>query len=168
MVVDSNAGALPPSIPMDVRLGMTKPGDVAFPLRWGIIGAGNISSQWVASLHACKGATVAAVASRSEDRAKEFAARHGVASAYGSYAEMLASRDVDIVYVGTITKCHKAHSLLAINAGKHVLCEKPLAENADDARAMHAAATEKNVMLQDGVWTRFIEARRGAIRRSQP
>jgi len=143
---------------MDIRLGMTKREDVAFPLRWGIIGAGNISAQWVAALHACKGARVAAIASRSEDRAKEFAAQHGVESAYGNYAEMVASPDVDIVYVGTINRLHKEHTLLAINAGKHVLCEKPLAENADDARAMHAAAAEKDVMLQDGLWTRFFPA----------
>ena len=149
---------LPPSTPMDIRLGMTDPGDVAFPLRWGIIGAGNISAHWVSSLHACRGATVAAVASRDLDRAKAFAARHGVERAYGSYAEMVASPDVDIVYVGTITELHKEHSLLAIEAGKHVLCEKPLAESIVDAQAMYAAALNKNVMLQDGVWTRFFPA----------
>ena len=158
MVVNSDVSTLPPSTPMDVRLGMTKSEDVAFPLRWGIIGAGNISSQWAPSLHACKGAALTAVASRSKDRAEEFAARCGIESAYGSYAEMLASPDVDIVYVGTINRLHKEHTLLAIEAGKHVLCEKPLAENADDARAMHAAAAKNNVMLQDGVWTRFFPA----------
>ena len=158
MAMNSDTSTLPPSTPMDVRLGMTNSEDVAFSLRWGIIGAGNISAQWVPSLLACKGATVTAVAARSEDRAKEFAAQYGIESAYGSYAEMVASPDVDIVYVGTITRLHKEHSLLAIDAGKHVLCEKPLAENADDARAMYAAAAEKNVMLQDGVWTRFFPA----------
>jgi len=53
MAMDSSENSLPPSTPMDIRLGMTAPEDVAFPLRWGIIGAGNISAQWVASLHAC-------------------------------------------------------------------------------------------------------------------
>ena len=158
MVVNSDVSTLPPSTPMDVRLGMTKSEDVAFPLRWGIIGAGNISSQWAPSLHACKGAALTAVASRSKDRAEEFAARCGIESAYGSYAEMLASPDVDIVYVGTISRLHKEHSLLAIEAGKHVLCEKPLAENLADARDMYAAAEEKNVMLQDALWTRFFPA----------
>ena len=109
MTTDS---ALPPSTPKDVRIGATDPADVAFPLRWGIIGAGRISAQWVMCLHACAGATVTAVASRSEDRAREFARKYGIASAYGSYAEMVTSPDVDIVYVGTINRLHKEHSIV--------------------------------------------------------
>ena len=158
MAMNSATSDLPLWTPMDVRLGITKSADVAFPLRWGIIGAGRISAQWVMCLHACEGATVTAVAAREADRAKEFAAKYGITSAYGSYAQMVAAEDVDIVYVGTITRLHKAHSLLAIEASKHVLCEKPLAENASDARAMYAAAKEKDVMLQDGMWTRFFPA----------
>jgi dihydrodiol dehydrogenase / D-xylose 1-dehydrogenase (NADP) len=153
-----DAQAFPPATPRDIRLGMTKAEDVAFPLRWGILGAGDISRQWVLALRACKGATLAAVAARSYDRAKAFAAQYGVGAAYGSYAEMLASPDVDIIYIGTIGSLHKAHTLMAIAAGKHVLCEKALAENVADAREMYAAALQKNVMLQDGVWTRFFPA----------
>ncbi|MDP6527082.1 MAG: Gfo/Idh/MocA family oxidoreductase, partial [Kiritimatiellia bacterium] len=149
---------MPLSTPIDVRRGMTKSSDVSYPLRWGIIGTGSVSAQWVLSLRACEGATVTAVAARSAERATKFAGRYGIASAYGSYADMVASPDVDIVYVGTITRLHKEHTLLAIEAGKHVLCEKPLAENADDARAMYAAAADKKVMLQDGMWTRFFPA----------
>jgi predicted homoserine dehydrogenase-like protein len=74
MVTSSDTKAFPPSTPMDIRLGLTKAEDTAYPLRWGIIGTGNISKQWVQALGACKGATLAAVAARSEDRAKEFAA----------------------------------------------------------------------------------------------
>lgn len=158
MTKDSATSDFPLSTPMDVRLGITKLVDVAFPLRWGIIGAGSISDQWVRCLRECEGATVTAVAARSADRAKEFAAKHGITSAYDNYAEMVADPDVDIVYVGTITRLHKEHSLLAIEAGKHVLCEKPLAENASDARVMYAAAAKKGVMLQDGMWTRFFPA----------
>lgn len=143
---------------MDVRLGLTKAEDAAFPLRWGIIGAGNISRQWVHAVQACAGATVTAVAARSKDRATEFAAQHGIESAYGDYASMLASPDVDIVYVGTIPDFHREHTLLAIEAGKHVLCEKPFAANGDDARAMYAAAEKNNVMVQHGLWTRFFPA----------
>lgn len=155
MTTDSD---LPPSTPRDVRIGATDPADVAFPLRWGIIGAGRISAQWVMCLHACAGATVSAVAARSADRARDFAQKYGVASAYGSYAEMVASPEVDIVYVGTINPLHKEHSILAIEAGKHVLCEKHLAETGADARAMYAAAEAHGVMLQDAVWTRFFPA----------
>ncbi|MCE2425733.1 MAG: Gfo/Idh/MocA family oxidoreductase [Pseudomonadales bacterium] len=150
--------ALSPSTPMDVRLGLTDPKDDAFPLRWGIIGAGQISRQWVPAVRACKGATVSAVAARSKERAEDFAAQHEIESAYGSYAEMLASPDVDIVYVGTIHTLHKEHALLAIEAGKHVLCEKPLGGNAEEAKQMYEAAARQGVMLQHGLWTRFFPA----------
>ena len=75
MTKDSATSDFPLSTPMDVRLGITKLVDVAFPLRWGIIGAGSISDQWVRCLRECEGATVTAVAARSADRAKEFAAK---------------------------------------------------------------------------------------------
>ena len=152
------ASAFPPSTPRDVRIGLTDPADVAFPLRWGIIGTGWISAQWVMCLRACTGASVTAVAARSIDRAGEFAATYGIPSAYGSYAELVASPDVDVVYIGTINRLHREHGILAIEAGKHVLCEKPLAETAADGRAMYAAAEQHDVMLQDAVWTRFFPA----------
>ncbi|MGI9219468.1 MAG: Gfo/Idh/MocA family protein [Woeseiaceae bacterium] len=149
---------LPPQTPRDVRLGLTKAEDDAFPLRWGIIGAGDISRQWVLASRECAGATMAAVAARDGDKAKAFAARHGVEQAYGGYENMLASPDIDVVYVGTIDRLHKEHCLMAIEAGKHVLCEKALANTANDAREMYAAANKNNVMLQDGMWTRFLPA----------
>ena len=148
----------PPATPLDIRQGHTKADDVAFPLRWGIIGAGAISAQWVGCLRQCKGAQLTAVAARDIDRAQAFATRLGISRAYGDYRELVAAEDVDIVYVGTITRLHKEHTLLALAAGKHVLCEKALAENVDDARAMHAAAKEAGVMLQDAMWTRFFPA----------
>ena len=149
---------LPPATPLDVRRGLTKAEDVAFPLRWGIIGTGSISAQWVGCLRQCPGASVTAVAARELDRAQAFANRLEIPAAYGSYRELAESADVDIVYVGTITRLHKAHSLLAIEAGKHVLCEKPLAADAAEARAMYTAAERKGVMLQDAMWTRFFPA----------
>ena len=149
---------LPPSTPLDVRRGVTDAGDVAHPLRWGILGTGSISAQWVESLRACKGASVTAVAAREMSRAQAFADALDIPRAYDDYALMAAADDVDIVYVGTITRLHKEHSLIAIEAGKHVLCEKPLAGNVDDAREMHAAAEARGVMLQDAMWTRFFPA----------
>ena len=154
----SSTDNLPPATPLDVRRGLTQASDSAFPLRWGILGAGSISAQWVESLKACRGATVTAVAARAMDRAQAFADALGIPKAYDSYTDMAAADDVDVVYVGTITRLHKEHSLLAIDAGKHVLCEKPLAGNADDARQMYAAAEAKGVMLQDAMWTRFFPA----------
>ena len=153
-------------VPRDVALGLTQAEDVAFPLRWGILGAGEISRQFVRSSRECAGATMAAVAARSEEKAKPFAAAHGVGRAYGGYANMLASDEVDIIYVGTLDALHKEHCLMALEAGKHVLCEKTLAQSAEDAREMYATAERNNVMLQDGVWTRFfpaVEQARGLI-----
>lgn len=147
-----------PESPRDVQLELTKPEDVAFPLRWGILGAGNISRQWVLALRGCEGARLTAVAARSEDRAQAFASQYGFDAAYGSYAEMVASPDVDIVYIGTSDRFHREHTLMAIAAGKHVLCEKALAENVADAQEMYAAAEKQNVMLQEGMWTRFFPA----------
>ena len=156
--MNSMTDNIPLSTPLDIRRGITSAADVAFPLRWGILGAGRISGMWVAALHACEGATVTAVAAREIDLAKEFARQYEVATAYGNYREMVEADNVDIVYIGTINRLHKEHTLLAIEAGKHVLCEKPFAENISEAREMYAAAEEKGVMLQDGVWTRFFPA----------
>ena len=144
--------------PLDVRRGQTDPKDVAYPLRWGVIGAGNISRQWVLSTQACSGASITAVAARDKDRADDFAQKLNIATAYGSYEELVSDPNVDIVYVGTKTFMHKEHTLLAIEAGKHVLCEKPLASNSEEAEEMYAAAKSKGVMLQDAMWTRFFPA----------
>ncbi len=156
--MNSNTNTMPLSTPLDIRRSLTSAEDVAFPLRWGILGAGNISGMWVEALHACEGATVSAVAARELDRAEEFARRYGVNTAYGDYREMVAADDVDIVYIGTINPLHKEHTLLAIAAGKHVLCEKPLTVNLSDAQEMYAAAEAQDVMMQDGMWTRFFPA----------
>ena len=149
---------LPVSTPLDIRRGLTDSKDTAFPLRWGILGAGNVSRQWALSLHGVPGADLVAVAAREKSRAEDFAKNIGIKRAYGSYDEMVSDPDVDIVYVGTKTWLHKEHTLLALNAGKHVLCEKPLASNKQEAAEMHALAKEKGVMMQDAMWTRFFPA----------
>ena len=148
----------PAVIPRDVSLGLTNPEDLAFPLRWGIVGAGEISRQFVLSSKAVPGANMAAVFSRSLEKAENFANSYGVVNAYDSLEEMLASSEIDIVYIGTPQEIHKEHSIKALNAGKHVLCEKALTESFEDAKEMYAAAEKNNVMLQDGVWPRFFPA----------
>ena len=145
-------------LPLDVRLGLTKAEDVRHPLRWGILGAGEISRQWVHALRACEGATVSAVAARDANRAKQFAKKYRIKSSFGDYAEMVQSSQVDIVFVGTIPEVQKDHVILAANAGKHVLCEKPFSQNPREAREMYKAADKANVMAQHGMWTRFFPA----------
>ena len=94
------------------------------------------------------------------DRAKEFMAKWGSEGcvAYNSYDELVANPDIDIIYIGTKTKDHCKHTLLSLEAGKPVLCEKPLAENAADAASMHAKAEEKGLFMQDAMWSRFFPA----------
>lgn len=145
-------------IPVDVRLGLTRAEDVAHRLGWGIMGTGEICRQFVCASREVAGATMAGVASRSADNARAFAAKHGLHRAYDTYADMIASPDIDVVYVGTPDTVHKEHCLMAIEAGKHVLCEKALATSVSDAQEMYAAAERHNVMLQDGVWSRFFPA----------
>src|SRR3954467_7340777 len=95
-------------------------------LRWGIIGPGQIANDFVTSIHEHSDQHAVAVGSRSLDRAQAFAAKLGVDRAYGSYEEVVGDPDVDIVYIGSPHSEHREHALLAIAAGKHVLCEKPI------------------------------------------
>ena len=145
-------------LPLDVRLGLTKAEDVKNPLRWGILGAGEISRQWVHAVRACEGASVSAVAARDINRARQFAEKNHIKSSFGDYAEMVQSPDVDVVFIGTIPEVQKEHVILAAKAGKHVLCEKPFSQNPQEAREMYRVAAEENVMAQHGMWTRFFPA----------
>ena len=87
---------LPLSTPLDVRQGLTNAEDVAHPLNWGIIGSGNISSQWVKSLQPVPGSNIVAIAAREQEKAQQFADRHDIPNAYGSYEELLASDEVQV------------------------------------------------------------------------
>ena len=147
-----------PATPLDIRKGRTDFKDVNHVVRWGILGAGNISSQWADCLAAVPGAKVSAVGARSLERAQAFAGRHGIEKAYDNYDELVEDDSVDIIYVGTITRLHKEHSLLALNAGKRVLCEKPLASNNSEANEMYELAKSKGLFFQDAMWTRFFPA----------
>ena len=91
----------PAVIPRDVSLGLTNLADVAFPLRWGIVGAGEISRQFVLSSKAVPGANMAAVFSRLREKAEDFAESYGVAKAYNNLEEMLASSEIDICLLYT-------------------------------------------------------------------
>eukprot|EP01052_Picozoa_sp_SAG31_P037605 SAG31_NODE_4883_length_2886_cov_1.720488_3_plen_416_part_00 len=152
------AADLAPSTPLDVRLGLTDPADVAHKLRWGIVSASSIASDWVKCLQDVPGASVTAVAARDLSRAQAFAVAHGIPTAYGNYETLCADPNVDIVYVGTKTVDHCEHTLLALSAGKHCVCEKPFASNAEQARRMYAAAEEDGLFLLEGMWTRYFPA----------
>ncbi|MES2118006.1 MAG: Gfo/Idh/MocA family oxidoreductase [Pseudomonadota bacterium] len=115
---------------------------------WGLIGASTIAREWmIGAIRAQPGNTVAAVMSTDAARGAAFAAEHGIAASYTSLAALLADPAVDAVYISTTNELHAAQAIAAAAAGKHVLCEKPLALNLDDGRAMIAACRQAGVVL---------------------
>ncbi len=127
-------------------------------IRWGILGPGWIARDFVQSLKDTEGAEVLAVGSRSLDRAREFAATYSVPRPYGSYEELVADPDVDIVYVATPHPAHKDNMLLCLGAGKPVLCEKPFTMNAREAEEVFSLAREKGLFVMEAMWTRWLPA----------
>ena len=148
----------PLNTPMDIRLGKTRAEDVNFPLRWGIIGASAIASDWIKSLQDIPSASVTAVAASDRARAIAYADAHGVSNAYGSYQELVDDPDVDIVYISSKTFNHHRDMLMAIAAGKNVVCEKPFTDTAQQAREVYEAADKAGVICWEGMWTRFFPA----------
>jgi len=124
-------------------------------LRWGVIGTGWIAQQQVADL-LVDGGVVTAVGSRAAESARDFADRYGIPSAYGSYEELVADPEVDAVYVATPHPFHASNALLALNAGKHVLVEKPFTINAAEAREVVELAGERGLVVLEAMWTRFL------------
>lgn len=130
--------------------------DQAPPLRWGILGSGWIAERFVAALHAHTAQIPYAVGSRSLASAETFARANGVARAYGSYEQLVADPQVDVVYVASPHNFHREHALLAISAGKHVVIEKPMGVDADEAAEVVAAARTAGVYCVEAVWTLFL------------
>ena len=126
------------------------------PLAWGILAPGGIAAQFTHALRSFTRQRVVAVGSRSAERAQEFAARFDIPRAHDSYEALVADPNVAAVYVASPHSEHHAHALLAIEAGKHVLVEKALARNADEAKAMADAARDRGVLLMEAMWTRFL------------
>jgi len=110
-------------------------------LRWGILGPGRIAPRLVRAVAGCSRGELVAVASRDVGRAAVFAEKHGIARAYGSYDELLAADDVDVVYVSLPNHLHAEWTIRGLESGKHVLCEKPLALSVGEVDAIAAAAT---------------------------
>ena len=120
------------------------------PLRIGILGTAAIARSFVMGVRPSKSVSIHAVASRAPDKAARFAEEMAISRAYGSYAELLADPEIDAVYNPLPNALHAAWSIRAARAGKHVLCEKPLAANASEVRAMFNAAREHGVHLVEG------------------
>jgi len=125
-------------------------------IRWGIIGTGWIAEKMAEGLTAVEDATLVAVGSRTKGKANEFARRHRVGTAYGSYDEIAADPGIDVVYIATPHPYHCANTLMCLRSGKAVLCEKPFAMNEKEVVQMIAAAREHGMFLMEAFWTRFL------------
>lgn len=124
-------------------------------LRLGILGCANIAKQFARDVAPSETARVVAVASRNEDTAAAFAGAFGIARHHGSYEALLDDRDVDAIYLPLPNSLHARWAIEALERGKHVLCEKPLALGVDEARAMFEAALRRRSMLVEAYPYRF-------------
>ena len=122
---------------------------------WGILGPGGIARAFAKDLTLLEGHTIGAVGSRSLNNAQSFADEFG-GKAYGSYEELVNDSTIDAIYVATPHPAHHDNVILALNAGKPVLCEKPFAVNAAEAHAMVEAASRNKVALMEAMWARFL------------
>ncbi len=123
-------------------------------LRWGILGTGAIAHQFAKGLQDVPDAQLVAVGSRAEETANRFGDRFSVQRRHNSYEGLVADDEVDVVYIASPHSLHKANAILALEAGKAVLCEKPFTINADELRDVIDVAQSKNLFLMEAMWTR--------------
>ncbi len=124
--------------------------------KWGILGTGGIARAFARDLTFLNNHIVAAVGSRTKEKAEEFAIEFPGCTAHGSYEKLVTNPEIDAIYVATPHPMHLTNTILALKAGKPVLCEKPFSINASQARAMVEASIENNVALLEAMWMRFL------------
>ena len=127
-------------------------------VRWGIAATGGIARRFAQDLVHVPDAELVAVGSRSRAAAEVFGAAHGAPHRHGSYEDLAADPDVDVVYVATPHSRHREDTLLFLDAGKAVLCEKPFALTRAEAAEMVAAARARGRFLMEAMWSRFLPA----------
>jgi predicted dehydrogenase len=127
-------------------------------VRWGIAATGGIAQRFATGLSETDDAETVAVASRTVERAEEFGAEFDIPHRHGSYEALAEDPDVDVVYVASPHSRHEADTLLFLEAGKHVLCEKPFALNEAQARRMVDTARERDLFVMEAIWSRFLPA----------
>lgn len=125
-------------------------------LRWGVLGTGWIADKFVTALQRHSSQRVTAVGSRRIAGATRFARRFGIERAHGSYEHLVSDPYVDVVYVGTPHNAHLSHALLALQAGKHTLVEKPLALNAIQAQQIAEEAGRRGLFCMEAYWSAFL------------
>ncbi|QDT96907.1 Gfo/Idh/MocA family protein [Gimesia aquarii] len=129
-------------------------------VRWGILGTARIAEKISIAIHQAENAELTCIASRDSQRAADWAQKHHVKRSVGSYEALLADSEIDAVYIPLPPSLHGEWTVRAARAGKHVLCEKPLALNVNQAREMRRVCLENQVQLMDGVmWYHHPRAR---------
>jgi xylose dehydrogenase (NAD/NADP) len=118
-------------------------------VKWGILSTADINQKLIPGAHASPKVDLVAVASRDQARADDYASRFEIERAYGSYEALLADPDIEAVYIPLPNTLHVEWSILALEAGKHVLCEKPLSRHPDDVAAAFAAAERSERILME-------------------
>ena len=125
-------------------------------INWGIIGLGNIANKFATDLLTVEGAKLYAVASRDQEKAEVFASKHNALKAYSSYEALAKDPNIDAIYIATPHAFHKENTLLCLDNGIAVLCEKPFAMDSNEVNEMITKAKEKNVLLMEALWTYFL------------
>jgi predicted dehydrogenase len=131
---------------------------MAKKINWGIIGPGRIARKFAEDLVLSDNAQLYAVASRDPERAAAFGREYHARKYYGSYEELASDPEVDVTYIATPHPFHFEHTIMCLERGKAVLCEKPMGMDTGQVRKMVDTARQKGLFLMEGIWTRFIPA----------
>ena len=129
-------------------------------MKFAIFGPGNIAKCMAEAVTPLEKVERYAVASRDLDRAQAFAKEWDFEKAYGSYEELVADPEVELIYVATPHSHHYEHAKMCLEAGKNVLLEKAFTVNAKQAEELIALAKEKKVLLAEAIWTRYMPSRK--------
>lgn len=124
-------------------------------VRWGLVGTGGIGRRTVGDLRLCPDAEITAICSRNQASADAFAAEWQIESAYSDFDLMCSSDKVDAIYIGTPHSTHFSYAKRALEAGKHVLCEKPLTMSPEDSAELSRIAKANKAFLMEAMWMKF-------------
>ena len=130
---------------------------------WGILGTGAAAEEFATGLRHAGDSELVAVGSRSEEAGRRFAGASGARRAWASYEDLVKDPQVDVVYIASPSFLHREHCLLALRAGKAVLCEKPFAMSADEAREVISFARQRRLFCMEAMWMHFLPGMRRAI-----
>ncbi|WP_330582058.1 Gfo/Idh/MocA family oxidoreductase [Enterocloster asparagiformis] len=127
-------------------------------MRWGILATGSIANKFALTVCSMdsREASLAAVGSRKMDSAREFAKKYHIPAFYDSYEAMAADPQVEAVYISTPNNMHYENCKMCLNAGKHVLCEKPFTTSVAQAEELYRLAGEKGLFIMEAFWIRFL------------